>query len=217
MECTSGVGCDKPIQARGLCSTHYKTLRRYVGLVDGPAPICGELGCATPSESRGLCQTHYLVLRRKEQLERGVLCKSFECGRPVDAKGLCKVCYAAARATMETSRVCPVSRCGRPVIDSKTVCRTHRSLASSYSLSVFDVIQMSEPENYFCQNMGCLSTEKLNIDHDHACCDNHPNKGKQSCGACVRGWLCPPCNRSLGALKDDPSVIRGLADYISRF
>lgn len=217
MTCTSAVGCAKPIQARGLCSSHYKTLRRFVGLVDGPAPVCDEGGCATPSESRGKCQTHYLKLRQSELQAKGQVCSTPGCGRGQSAKGLCKKCYGAGRYLLVSDRVCPVSKCGRSVVDSKTVCRTHRALASSYSLSVFDVIRMSEPENYFCQNMGCLSTEKLNIDHDHSCCDNPPNKGKQSCGSCVRGWLCPPCNRSLGALKDNPSIIRGLADYISRF
>jgi recombination endonuclease VII len=44
----------------------------------------------------------------------------------------------------------------------------------------------------------CPSTEstggrKLAVDHDHNCCP-----GKKTCGKCVRGLLCTPCNRNLG-------------------
>lgn len=32
----------------------------------------------------------------------------------------------------------------------------------------------------------------------------------------VRGWLCSPCNRALGMLRDDPAVLRAAADYLER-
>lgn len=35
-------------------------------------------------------------------------------------------------------------------------------------------------------------------DHDHACCP-----GKRSCGKCIRGILCSPCNVGLGHFGDD--------------
>jgi len=34
-------------------------------------------------------------------------------------------------------------------------------------------------------------------DHDHGCC---PERGR-SCGRCVRGILCAPCNTALGAVE----------------
>lgn len=48
------------------------------------------------------------------------------------------------------------------------------------------------------------------IDHDHACC---PEKGT-SCGACIRGVLCSPCNLALGLMADNPSTLRIAAEYI---
>jgi hypothetical protein len=43
----------------------------------------------------------------------------------------------------------------------------------------------------------------LCIDHDHQ--TGH-----------IRGLLCHACNRALGFMRDDPTLIRALADYIER-
>jgi hypothetical protein len=47
----------------------------------------------------------------------------------------------------------------------------------------------------------CGSTERLHCDHDH-------KTGK------VRGCLCHSCNISLGHMKDDPTLLRKLANYV---
>lgn len=49
------------------------------------------------------------------------------------------------------------------------------------------------------------------VDHDHACCD-----GKNSCGRCIRGILCHFCNLALGAVRDDPTTLRKMIDYLGR-
>lgn len=216
MTCTVTEGCEKPIQARGLCANHYKTVRRTTGLFGVPL-LCSEQDCQTVSESRGLCQYHYLKMRSDERRVIGELCKEPGCGQGIHAKQLCKAHYGSLRALQGSNRGCPVQGCARSVVDSKTVCRTHRTLASTYSLSVYDIIQMHSGDNYVCGNPGCLSTARLHIDHDHACCDKHPNRGKQSCGACVRGWLCMTCNVGLGSLGDSPERIQGLLAYLERF
>lgn len=41
-------------------------------------------------------------------------------------------------------------------------------------------------------------TRNLAVDHDHKCCP-----GKESCGACVRGLLCSPCNSMLAHARDE--------------
>lgn len=47
------------------------------------------------------------------------------------------------------------------------------------------------------------------IDHDHSCCP-----GGRSCGRCVRGILCSPCNTGLGHFGDDPDRLLAAAAYL---
>jgi hypothetical protein len=49
-----------------------------------------------------------------------------------------------------------------------------------------------------------------NVDHDHACCSTR----KRSCGECIRGIICSPCNRALGFLREDPVIVRAALDYL---
>lgn len=52
----------------------------------------------------------------------------------------------------------------------------------------------------------------LAIDHDHRCC-----KGSISCGKCVRGLLCFPCNTHLGRIESGSVTLEQLMGYTSKF
>jgi hypothetical protein len=39
---------------------------------------------------------------------------------------------------------------------------------------------------------------RLPVDHDHACC---PDRSR-TCGRCIRGLLCTPCNNRLGVIEN---------------
>jgi hypothetical protein len=54
-------------------------------------------------------------------------------------------------------------------------------------------------------NMAAL----LHVDHDHRCCP-----GSVSCGKCVRGLVCAPCNIAVGGVRNDPDVARRLVVYL---
>lgn len=68
-----------------------------------------------------------------------------------------------------------------------------------------------------CANPGCQTvlaedSRSPHVDHDHR---HQPYcAGAKSCGECVRGLLCASCNVALGQMRDDPTRIRGLADYL---
>lgn len=60
---------------------------------------------------------------------------------------------------------------------------------------------------------GCLEpfdrdSRRPVIDHSHACCPTG-----SSCGKCVTGLLCSPCNRGLGLLGDDPDRLDRLSEF----
>jgi hypothetical protein len=49
----------------------------------------------------------------------------------------------------------------------------------------------------------CGSTKKLCMDHSHATAE-------------FRGWLCDDCNLVLGRVKENPAILRALADYLEK-
>ncbi len=61
-----------------------------------------------------------------------------------------------------------------------------------------------ETKSGMCAIAGCEYTGPLHFDHWH----DGPLKGH------FRGWLCPQCNKALGAFKDSPALLRAAADYI---
>jgi hypothetical protein len=49
----------------------------------------------------------------------------------------------------------------------------------------------------------------ISTDHDHSCC-----RGRRSCGSCIRGLACMPCNAGIGNFGDDPERMRRVADNL---
>lgn len=56
----------------------------------------------------------------------------------------------------------------------------------------------------------CKAKKATNVDHDHRCC----NKTK-SCGKCVRGALCAPCNSGIGMMKDNVLYLNNAIMYLN--
>lgn len=234
-------GCEGPVRVAGLCGPHYSRSRRKV---DAPAPLnwydldgnrmtCLHLGCSDVIEARGLCSTHYRqALAGKPPAERRprskwfnpdgsrMSCQEEGCSTPIHSKGLCALHYDRAWKSSHientTWGTCPIPDCGRKKRGGALICGKCRQTRWRYGLSDESYLDMMQPVNRVCANPGCGATERLHLDHDHSCCPygKFPTKTRVSCGACVRGWLCHPCNTSLGQMQESPERIRGLLTYL---
>jgi hypothetical protein len=84
-------------------------------------------------------------------------------------------------------------------------------LKITFNMSLEDFSNRLKKQRKRCAGCGAkLRRDDCNIDHNHACCP-----GKKSCGKCVRGILCSPCNQALGLLRDSVKTLLKLVKYLS--
>lgn len=112
------------------------------------------------------------------------------------------------------------TRCKACSDASRRVHTDRSNLGKAYNLARFGIGIDKYNEMWALQDGKCAAchrpeaecgNQRLAVDHDHTCCP-----GKRSCGRCVRGLLCGPCNTALGLLKDDPRRIADLQAYAQR-
>lgn len=83
-----------------------------------------------------------------------------------------------------------------------------RTIYSRYRVTERKFAEMLAAQGGVCAMCAGLLAPP-HVDHDHSCC-----AGKRSCGKCVRGLLCGPCNRALGLLRDNPETMERAAVYL---
>ncbi|AID58907.1 recombination endonuclease VII [Mycobacterium phage Gaia] len=86
-----------------------------------------------------------------------------------------------------------------------------RRWESVYSITAEQYAAILEIQGGVCGWCGRANgrTKALSVDHDHSCCD-----GPTSCGRCVRGILCGPCNVHLGYIRDSKEAVERIAEYL---
>lgn len=148
---------------------------------------------------------------------------TFICGRT--KSGNCKLCsqeYNRLSVTeIKSNRFCVNGHdtllCGRDKYRYCKECAANyynehkeevkdRVLQRSYGITLEDYNKMFQNQNGLC--IGCYRHQSqlkkaFAVDHDH-------KTGK------IRGLLCDDCNQFLGKIKDNPAVLRRLADYLER-
>jgi hypothetical protein len=89
--------------------------------------------------------------------------------------------------------------------------RKSSHLRIRYGLSIAAYGAMLEAQHGRCASCGdqLHAGTSTQVDHDHECCP-----GKETCGRCVRGLLCGPCNAALGYIDDSVAKLRSLIVYL---
>lgn len=196
-------GCERAMRKVGMCGSHYQQSRKdgeakpfkYTWNVE--AADCIVCGSPVPSGTRKRycsagCQQAWVRTAGKRPTES--VCdfcgKAFSLGRE-----------RTGRLQRTDTKWCP--DCGR---ESPDVQRFRR-----YGIT--------RDQYEAAAAKGCLichrTDRKLHVDHDHNCC---PMRGgsARTCGKCVRGLICGPCNRGLGLFFDDPEALERAAKYLRR-
>lgn len=198
-------GCELPMRKHPYCANHYAMVytsgevrdwnHKWADL-DQACVVCGvtvERGGDRRKHCSAACQV-------TDSRHRG--------DRPVE--GVCDYCGETfplssrdqtGRLQRTDTKWCP--DCGR---DSPDVQRFRR-------------YGVTREQYEAAQAAGCAicgaTDRKLHIDHDHDCCPSNGGQGPATCGKCVRGFICGPCNRGLGLFGDNVRALLRAAEYLN--
>ena len=74
----------------------------------------------------------------------------------------------------------------------------HRGRMRRYGLTPESYVELFDAQGGVCAICGAKPRmQRFPVDHDHSCCSGT----KDSCGECIRGILCVPCNVTLGRFE----------------
>lgn len=126
----------------------------------------------------------------------------------------CKDCGSTSRALPHPGPRC--ATCHRIRRNALSVARRLAYVAKQYNLTPeqYQALREACPKNAKGEPLCpiCEKRRASQVDHDHKCC-----KGKTSCGKCVRGLLCGPCNKFLGLIGDRTKALLNGVDYLDKY
>lgn len=112
------------------------------------------------------------------------------------------------------STVCNECGVALDLSSRKAKCPKHQAeymywwiIKNKYNLSRVEYEAIQAAQGGGCSICGRVPTYRLVVDHNHSCC-----AGNFSCGQCIRGLLCQPCNVALAAFGD---TLEGLARAVN--
>jgi hypothetical protein len=87
-------------------------------------------------------------------------------------------------------------------------------LQKHYKLNISEYNMKLTSQNSVCAICfnTCSTGRYLAVDHDRACCDS-----LYSCGKCVRGLLCARCNRVIGWVQEDKTILKNMVKYLEDY
>lgn len=138
------------------------------------------------------------------------------------APRICKDCNAAGLVAGRPLRPAPHPgpRCAthhREEMRRRRLAASGRHVQRTYTLTPDDYARLMTVQGNRCaicrraqgNPNGDPRKRNLAVDHDHTCCP-----GPTSCGRCVRGLVCGPCNDMLAHARDDPEFFLRAVRYL---
>jgi hypothetical protein len=89
-----------------------------------------------------------------------------------------------------------------------------------FHLTPDDIKLKLTEQDFKCVVCDTYIADKFVVDHDHSCCppaENAKGRTRKTCGNCVRGFLCGPCNRGIGLLKEDKDILMNAIKYLEYY
>jgi hypothetical protein len=98
-----------------------------------------------------------------------------------------------------------------PVGSSFRMCKKRYRLKETFGITIEEYLHLFKTQKEKCAICGYKPADDafLCIDHDHQCCPN-----RKSCGKCIRGLLCQPCNGGLAFFVDNTSFLESAIAYL---
>lgn len=175
---------------------------------------CSVGDCERKVLARGWCSAHYERWRQHGDVESDVPIRRYAaescvvpgCDEDRRAREWCMAHYKrwwktgdvnVARPVNKVGRQCRLQGCDRTV-NARGYCSAHYRKVRLYGITV-EQIEALEAGRVECEICGCQASD---VDHCHV-------SGE------TRGFLCNPCNRLLAAARDDVSVLKSAAAYLS--
>jgi hypothetical protein len=145
-----------------------------------------------------------------------VICSIETCGRLAVARGWCRRHWerwykhgdpTVSLSDREHGPTCTIDGCGRPYY-ARGRCRFHAERLRRHGDATL-AERLTARQGGRCaicrqEPSGRRVESVLHLDHDHA-------TGR------VRGMLCGRCNKALGLLRDDPSLVLSLISYLNPY
>ena len=129
-------------------------------------------------------------------------------GRSTSRQSSCKDCGSGTRRLSAPGPRC--ATCHRNRRNAVSLARRLTYVAKQYNLTGDEYLALLSRFEGLCWI--CRYRKARQVDHDHKCCS-----GKTSCGKCVRGLLCGPCNKFLGFIRDNVTILQFGIDYLNDY
>ena len=95
----------------------------------------------------------------------------------------------------------------------------YRHIKACYGINKEEYLQLNESQGGACAICGTTEVPeerrgRLSVDHEHNPATDWERGTRDK--TTIRGLLCQPCNKGLGAFKDDPTLLTKAIAYLSK-